>query len=78
MRQIIPLVTSAVTAYLLVQPDGVITPLAKVVIGAINVGSTTLALYLAHIISIYLLSIDIYRESMAYILIWTLVIAMSH
>lgn len=39
-------VTSAVTAFLLIQPDTVIGPLAKVIIGAINVGSTALALYL--------------------------------
>lgn len=39
-------VSSAVTAFLLTQPDAVIGPFAKMIIGAINVGSTALALYL--------------------------------
>lgn len=39
-------VVSAVTAFLLTQPDTLIGPLAKAIIGAINVGSTALALYL--------------------------------
>jgi hypothetical protein len=39
-------VASAVSAFLLTQPDTIIGPLAKAIIGAINVGSTALALYL--------------------------------
>lgn len=39
-------VTSAVTAFLLTQPDTLIGPLPKAIFGAVNVGSTALALYL--------------------------------
>lgn len=39
-------VGTAVTAYLLSQPDGVLPPIVKLVIGCINIGCTTAALYL--------------------------------
>ena len=39
-------VSSAITAYLLSQPDGVLPPVVKLVVGCINVGCTAAALYL--------------------------------
>lgn len=39
-------VASAILAYLLTQPDVVLPPLAKVVLGALNVGVTSLSLVL--------------------------------
>lgn len=39
-------VTSAVTAFLMSQPDGTIPPLASLFIGCLNVGCTAAALYL--------------------------------
>lgn len=39
-------VTSAILAFLLTQPDVVLPPLAKVILGAASVGVTTLSLVL--------------------------------
>ena len=39
-------VAAAVLPYLLTQPDTLVPPLLKVILGAVNIGVTALALYL--------------------------------